>query len=96
MKHDLAARFAVRGAPEVARVRRDRHPPAPGDVVVRIHDLRGHTLRTFRRDGADAQTRHEIRWNGRDEDGRSLPSGVYLYQLESNGHSTSKRMSLIR
>ena len=69
---------------------------APGDVVVRIHDLRGHTLRTFRRDGAAAQTRHEIRWNGRDEDGRSLPSGVYLYQLESNGHSTSKRMSLIR
>ncbi len=68
----------------------------PGDVMVRIHDLRGHTLRTFHRSGLSAQTRHDIRWDGRDSDGRSLPSGIYLYRLESNGLSISKRMSLIR
>jgi hypothetical protein len=68
----------------------------PGDVMVRIHDLRGRTVRSFHRSGLAAQTRHEIRWDGRDQDGRSLPSGVYLYRLDANGHSTSKRMSLIR
>jgi len=69
---------------------------APGDVVIRIHDVRGHMLRTFSRNGLAADTRHEITWNGRDEAGRELPSGVYLYQLESNGSTISKRMSLIR
>ena len=67
-----------------------------GDAVVRIHDLRGRTLRTFRYTNLPAGQRQEISWNGRDQDGRSLPSGVYLYQLESHGFSTSKRMSLIR
>jgi nitrous oxidase accessory protein NosD len=68
----------------------------PGDAVVRIVDLRGRTLRTFRRSGLAAGTRHEITWNGRDEQGRELPSGVYLYQLESHGQRVTERMSLIR
>lgn len=68
----------------------------PGDVVIRIHDVRGRTLRTFSRNSLAADTRYEITWNGRDAAGRELPSGVYLYQLESNGSTISKRMSLIR
>jgi hypothetical protein len=68
----------------------------PGDVVIRIHDLAGRTLRTFERTGLAAGTRHEVRWNGRDEAGRALPSGVYLYRLQTRGDSTTKRMSLIR
>lgn len=68
----------------------------PGDVVVRIHDLRGRTLRTFVRSDLVAGTRHEITWNGRDEHGRELPSGVYLYQLETRGRHVTERMSLIR
>ena len=69
---------------------------APGDAVVRITDLRGRTLRTFVRHGLAADTRYELRWDGRDAQGRSLPSGVYLYRLESGGAATSQRMSLIR
>lgn len=68
----------------------------PGDVMVRIHDLRGRTLRTFVRNDAAAGTRYEINWDGRDQAGRALSSGVYLYRLESRGVSTTKRMSLIR
>ncbi|MBD3222175.1 hypothetical protein GF314_13140 [bacterium] len=68
----------------------------PGDAVVRILDLRGRILRTFARHGLAAGTRHEITWNGRDERGRELPSGVYLYQLETRGRQVTERMSLIR
>ncbi|MDY0108812.1 MAG: right-handed parallel beta-helix repeat-containing protein [Candidatus Krumholzibacteria bacterium] len=68
----------------------------PGDAMVRIYDLRGRTLRTFTRTAAAAGVRHEINWDGRDEAGYTLPSGVYLYRLESRGVSTTKRMSLIR
>jgi hypothetical protein len=68
----------------------------PGDAVIRIHDVRGHLLRTFVRTGLAADTRHEITWNGRDQDGRDLPSGMYLYRLEAHGSAVTKRMSLIR
>lgn len=69
---------------------------APGDAVVRIADLRGRTLRTYHRSGLAAGIQHELTWDGRDGDGRNLASGVYLYRLESQGNTTSKRMSLIR
>jgi hypothetical protein len=29
---------------------------------------------------------HEARWNGRDEEGRELPQGLYLYRLEAGTH----------
>ena len=69
---------------------------APGDAVVRIVDLRGRTLRSFVRLDAAAGIRHEVTWDGRDQSGRSLPSGIYFYRLESRGIATTQRMSLIR
>ncbi len=69
---------------------------APGDAVLGIYDLRGHALRTFHFSQVRAGQRHEIVWNGKDDAGLDLPSGVYLYRLQANGLTTSKRMSLIR
>jgi len=68
----------------------------PGDAMIRIHDVRGHLLRTYHLTGLAADTRHEITWNGRDQDGRHLPSGTYLYRLDAHGGTVTKRMSLIR
>ena len=69
---------------------------APGSAVVRILDLRGHAVRTFRFADLRADQRYEFNWNGADDAGLAMPSGVYLYQLEAGGVTTSKRMSLIR
>jgi flagellar hook assembly protein FlgD len=47
-----------------------------------VHDLAGRLVRTLARgDLAAGHTTHA--WNGRDEAGRSLPSGVYLVRLAS-------------
>ncbi|MCX8010403.1 MAG: T9SS type A sorting domain-containing protein, partial [Ignavibacteria bacterium] len=35
-------------------------------------------------------------WNGEDKFGYSLPSGIYLYRLQSNSHSETKKMMLIK
>jgi len=39
---------------------------------------------------------YEVRWDGRDENGKPAGSGVYFYQIISNGFSETKKMVLMR
>jgi hypothetical protein len=39
---------------------------------------------------------HRVQWNGRDEQGNPVASGVYFYQLRLNGQQQTKKMFLIR
>lgn len=38
----------------------------------------------------------EVPWDGRDEQGRDVPSGIYFYRMEGEGVSLSRRMILLR
>ncbi|MDP6797006.1 MAG: FlgD immunoglobulin-like domain containing protein, partial [Candidatus Krumholzibacteria bacterium] len=59
-------------------------------IDLRILDIRGREvceiLNERRRAGS-----HELSWNGRDTQGASLPSGVYLARLRANGQILSSR-----
>jgi predicted GH43/DUF377 family glycosyl hydrolase len=70
--------------------------PRDGDMLVRVHDLRGHVLwssgQLVGREGAN-----RIRWNGQDRGGRELPSGVYLYTVEfAGGLAASGKLVLMK
>jgi len=39
---------------------------------------------------------HEVRWNGRDDGGRSVASGTYFARLVVDGKFSVKAMILIR
>jgi hypothetical protein len=39
---------------------------------------------------------HQLPWDGRDDRGRVLPSGVYLIKLESSGSLASRKVHLLR
>jgi hypothetical protein len=39
---------------------------------------------------------HSVTWNGRDTDGRDVPSGVYVLRLEAGGQVAHGRMTLVR
>jgi|GEM_PF-2659760 len=39
---------------------------------------------------------HEVKWNGADNSGNAVSSGVYFYQLSSGGVTQSRKMILIR
>ncbi|MHB2153380.1 FG-GAP repeat domain-containing protein [Calditrichota bacterium GD2] len=39
---------------------------------------------------------HRIVWDGKDQNGREVSSGVYLYRLKSGNYSITKKMLLIR
>jgi hypothetical protein len=55
-----------------------------------IHSLLGQPVRTLV-DGPLPAGEHRAVWDGRDQRGRSVPSGVYIYRLEAGGRSVSGR-----
>jgi len=64
-------------------------------VRLQVHGLDGSLLDVLldERREAGHQT---VRWDGRDRDGRALPSGIYLYQLTTDQGITTRRMTLVR
>jgi photosystem II stability/assembly factor-like uncharacterized protein len=69
--------------------------PAASQVWVRIFNVRGQEIRTLANAQYEAGT-HSVRWVGRDKNGNSVASGVYLYQLKAGGFSQVRKMSLLR
>lgn len=64
-------------------------------VVLKIFNVFGQEVRTLV-DDRQAAGFHQARWDGKDNDGRSLASGVYLYQLIANGFVDTRKMVLTR
>ena len=40
--------------------------------------------------------KHSVVWDGTDEKGNKVPSGVYFYKLSCDGYYVAKKMLLIR
>jgi hypothetical protein len=66
-----------------------------GQVHLTVYNMTGQLVRTL----ADVYYEtgsYEVTWDGRDDIGTPLPSGLYLYNLRINGHSFTKKMSLMK
>ncbi len=59
-----------------------------------IFNLLGQPVRTLV-DHVQPAGRHETRWDGRDENGLQLPSGLYFYRLEAGGLLQIRKMALV-
>jgi len=71
---------------------------APTPVTMRIYDAQGRLVRTLL-DAAPyspAATRYSVAWDGLDEAGRRVGSGIYHYQIAASGKVYSKRMIVLR
>ncbi len=65
-----------------------------GPVELEIYDVRGRKVRTLVSHDLP-QGRHSELWNGTDDHGQSVSSGVYLVRLRADGTNAVKRMVLI-
>ena len=69
--------------------------PFEGPTALVVYDLRGRAVRTLV-DGAWGEGEHTVVWDGRDDAGRDLASGVYLYRLTHPDGLRTRRMVLLR
>ena len=69
--------------------------PSRSDVSVVVYDLRGRVVATLL-EGERAAGAHEVRWGGRDDDGREVPSGIYFVRLRSARESATRKVVLLR
>ena len=68
--------------------------PRRGEVVLQVYNLVGQEVSTLAKGPREAGT-YTLRWDGRDDSGRELASGVYLYRLEAGEQQVVTRKLLL-
>jgi flagellar hook assembly protein FlgD len=61
------------------------------NIKLEIYDLLGRKVRTLTKVQFSAGS-HEIEWNGLDDNGKSVGSGIYIFVLSDGALSISKKM----
>lgn len=69
--------------------------PMTGEVRVTIHSLLGTPVRVLV-DRVQPAGTHRVQWDGRDDAGKPVPSGVYFYKMESGSFKAMKKMLLLQ
>jgi len=67
----------------------------PIHTTLTIYNILGEKVRTLIDDNR-VPGNYQIIWDGKDEEGKEVASGVYFYRLEVGENSVSKRMVLLR
>lgn len=66
-----------------------------GFTTLTIYNLNGERVRQLFAESY-AKGHHSVVWDGRDDKGSVAASGIYIYTLQSNGYTKSRKMMLIR
>jgi hypothetical protein len=66
-----------------------------GHVTLRIYDISGRMVRALVDDKLPRQ-RHSILWNATDDRGNPVASGVYLYQLEGEAFTATRKLVVLK
>ena len=65
------------------------------DVDLSIYNMLGQKVRTLT-SGSKVAGTHVLRWDGRDEAGSNVSTGIYLYTLTDGNSSITKKMALMK
>jgi hypothetical protein len=70
--------------------------PEASRVNLRIYDVAGRLVRVLERAVHRAPGQHRALWDGGDESGRGVSSGIYFYTLEAGDFRQVRKMVLLR
>ena len=67
-----------------------------GQVELRVFDVAGRLVKTLANAKFDAKAGHAVTWNGLDDDGRRVPSGIYFYRLVTDDFASTRKMIVLK
>lgn len=65
-------------------------------TTLAIYSLEGQLIRLLVNNESQSQGTYEVRWDGKDDEGRQVASGPYIYRLVSGNFQTFKKMMLLK
>jgi subtilisin family serine protease len=69
--------------------------PKAGNLSLVVYNLAGQVVRTLL-EGTHSGGTYEVVWNGKNEQGLQVPSGVYFVKLNAGAFSDSKRIVVVK
>ncbi|MBN1998645.1 T9SS type A sorting domain-containing protein [candidate division KSB1 bacterium] len=66
-----------------------------GHCDLTVFNIKGQKVKTLVNKQVEAGF-HKVIWDGKDSQGQQMPTGVYLYRLDINGHVDTKKMHFIK
>ena len=70
--------------------------PRAASAWLRVYGVDGRIVRTLVAGAQIPAGRHQVRWDGRDDFGAAVASGVYWFRLESDGEHQTRKGVLVR
>ena len=72
----------------------------PSELALTIYNLRGQKVRHIdlglKETGSYVDFQRAVRWDGRNELGELVASGVYFYTLTSENHHAMRKLTVLR
>ena len=68
----------------------------PGMVQLSVYDVTGRLVRNLVAREYPRPLRDSVVWDGRNEQGKQVPSGVYFYRIDAEGYTATRKMLLLK
>jgi len=69
--------------------------PKAGNANLSVYNVKGQLVRTIANKNLNAGS-HTLVWNGKDDNGNNVTSGIYFYRLSHDGQSETMKMMLMK
>ncbi len=70
--------------------------PEPGAVTLHIYNMQGERVQTLLNRESFSWGHYQVVWDGRNQYGAAVASGVYFYRMQGDGFVKTRKMTLIR
>jgi len=66
-----------------------------GPVKIEVYNIKGQLVRYLVNELKNAGT-YTVIWNGKDEQGENVSSGIYFYRMQTKNYSATRKMMLMK
>ena len=64
-------------------------------LEIKVYNFLGQLVKILVSESLSSGT-HSVKWNGKNEAGRQMPSGIYFYTISAGNYTNTKKMILLR